>query len=186
MGEHRGNSGDSATTVSLRRAVEIVCEAGRVDPRDACRALERAFSVRLLVASAWTKSQVRAARVYSNLPPTPKELVLDRAWSGDWAVSWSESKIREQSSHPERGEYHDVEVDETRLRSWIRNHLNWPTARRDPGGKSRKRDAVRAWLLAKYPTGVPPQVKNSALVDEMNRDGIEVSERTLSRALKPK
>lgn len=197
-----------SSTVSLRRAVEIVCEVGRVDSRDACHALQRAFSLRLLVASGWTEAHVRAAVVYPDRPSEPKVRVPQQVWSGEWTISWSDSKLIRAPTPPgEPDEYHAVEVDETRLRSWIRDHLNWPVtgadvsggdratnggplgipgavrSKRAPGGKLTKRSAVEAWIAAKYPERLPPDMKNDVLVQDLAKDGIIVSERTVRRAM---
>lgn len=125
-GEPRGGPQCPAAPVSLRRAVELVCTAGSLDQHNACRALRRAFSLGLLVASGWIRPQVGAAVVYPELPRGPKAPVPLRVWSGEWTISWSDSKlIREPTPPGEPDEYREVEVDETRLHSWIQDHLLW-------------------------------------------------------------
>jgi hypothetical protein len=55
--------------------------------------------------------------------------------------------------------------------------------KRTAGAKQSKRDATKAYLQGAYPNGIPPAVKNDALVGELAAANIHVSEKTLRRAL---
>jgi hypothetical protein len=54
---------------------------------------------------------------------------------------------------------------------------------RRAGRKPQKIEAAVDWLRQNYPSGIPPAVKNEVLLQDLAKDGIEVSDKTLRRAL---
>jgi hypothetical protein len=120
------------------------------------------------------------------------QVLADGARSGN-LPTFDTSGLPIQAAHWE-GSVLDIDTSELIKKDGTRVHPRfardgllelcpWISPPKNPGAKATKRSEATVWLKEHYPNGVPASVKNSTVLEEIRKDGIHVSERTLGRAL---